>query len=279
MHHKNLNALLSYKNIQIYIIRNINNLNTMNLKEFDCVYSPSTPVDVSKYPNTKFIFGPHFSVFPEPNHMNLIRHPNVIYIQPSVWASQYWSNNPLCNNIKIKTLPFGVNTEFFKNDKPNNMREKVFIYFKTRNPLLLQIVKFYLIKKSINYVVFNYNTKYNEKNYTNYLKNSKYGIWIGRHESQGFALEEALSCDVPLLVWNVKSMNEAYKSRYEDIPCTTIPYWDNRCGEYFYNLKDLEKTFNLFISKLETYKPREYILENLTMEKCEEKLIDIIRNF
>ena len=279
MHHKNLNALLSYKNIQIYIIRNINNLNTMNLKEFDCVYSPSTPVDVSKYPNTKFIFGPHFSVFPEPNHMNLIRHPNVIYIQPSVWASQYWSNSPLCNNIKIKTLPFGVNTEFFKNDKPINMREKVFIYFKTRNPLLLQIVKFYLIKKSINYVVFNYNTKYNEKNYINYLKNSKYGIWIGRHESQGFALEEALSCDVPLLVWNVKSMNEAYKSRYEDIPCTTIPYWDNRCGEYFYNLKDLEKTFNLFISKLETYKPREYILENLTMEKCEEKLIDIIRNF
>ena len=141
MHHKNLNALLSYKNIQIYIIRNINNLNTMNLKEFDCVYSPSTPVDVSKYPTTKFIFGPHFSVFPEPNHMNLIRHPNVIYIQPSVWASQYWSNIPLCNNIKIKTLPFGVNTEFFKNDKPINMREKVFIYFKTRNPLLLQIVK------------------------------------------------------------------------------------------------------------------------------------------
>ena len=279
MHHKNLKALLSYKNIQIYITRNINELNTMNLKEFDCVYSPSTPIDVSKYPNTKFIFGPHFSVFPELNHMNLIRQPNVTYIQPSDWASQLWANNPLCKNIKIKPLPFGVDADFFKNDKPINMREKVFIYFKSRNPLLLQIVELYLKEKSINYVVFNYNTKYNEMDYINYLKNSKYGIWIGRHESQGFALEEALSCDVPLLVLNVQSMNEEYKSGYEDIPGTTIPYWDNRCGEYFYNLRDLNNKFNLFISKLETYKPRDYILENLTIEKCEEKLIDIIRNF
>lgn len=279
MHYKNLKALLSYKNIQIYITRNINELNTMNLKEFDCVYSPSIPVDVSKYPNTKFIFGPHFSVFPELNHMNLIRQPNVTYIQPSDWASQLWANNPLCKNIKIKPLPFGVDADFFKNDKPINMREKVFIYFKSRNPLLLQIVEFYLKEKSINYVVFNYNTKYNETDYINYLKNSKYGIWIGRHESQGFALEEALSCDVPLLVLNVQSMNEEYKSGYEDIPGTTIPYWDNRCGEYFYNLSDMNNKFNLFISKLETYKPRDYILENLTIEKCEEKLIDIIRNF
>jgi hypothetical protein len=64
-----------------------------------------------------------------------------------------------------------------------------------------------------------------------------------------------------------------------DISGTTIPYWDERCGEYFYNLSELEKTFNLFISKLETYKPRDYILDNLTMEKCEEKLIDIIKKF
>jgi hypothetical protein len=279
MHRKNLESLLSYKNIQIYITRNINELNTVNLNEFDCVYSPCVPINVSKYPNTKFIFGPHFSVFPEINHMNLIRGYNAIYIQPSVWASQVWINNSYCKNIKIQTLPFGINTDLFKNDKPINMREKVFIYFKSRQPLLLQIVEFYLREKRINYVLFNYDRKYNQNDYINCLKNSKYGIWVGRHESQGFALEEALSCDVPLLVWNVKSMSEEYKYNYMDISGTTIPYWDERCGEYFYNLSELEKTFNLFISKLETYKPRDYILDNLTMEKCEEKLIDIIKKF
>ena len=40
-----------------------NNLENFNLSEFDVVYSPCLPIDVSKYPNTKFIFGPHFSIY------------------------------------------------------------------------------------------------------------------------------------------------------------------------------------------------------------------------
>ena len=44
-------------------------------------------------------------------------------------------------------------------------------------------------------------------------------------------------------------------------------------------LNELENTFNRFVSKIETYKPREYILENLSIKKCEEKLNDLINNF
>ena len=36
--------------------------------------------------------------------------------------------------------------------------------------------------------------------------------------------------------------------------------------------------FNKFISKLDTFKPREYVLENLSMEVCEKKMINIIKN-
>ena len=50
----------------------------------------------------------------------------------------------------------------------------------------------------------------------NYLQNSKYGIWLDAHESQGFALQEALSCNVPLLVWNISSMNQEYNSTYNN---------------------------------------------------------------
>jgi hypothetical protein len=278
MHRKNFNELINYKNIQLHISENINDLDNIDLSQFDCVYSPHVVIDVSKYPNTKFLFGPHFSVFPETHQMNLINSPNTTYVQPSEWAAKVWINNPKCNGIKIKTLPFGLDTDIFKSDIPNNEREKVFVYFKARDPLLLQIIEFYLKEKKIDYVVFNYRATYPEHVYIEYLKNSKYGIWVGIHESQGFGLEEALTLNVPLLVWNVKSMNQEYGAGYEDIPATTIPYWDERCGEYFYNLSELENKFNLFISKLETYKPRDYILENLTLEKCEQKLIDIIKN-
>ena len=133
--------------------------------------------------------------------------------------------------------------------------------------------------KNIEYELFNYQKKYNETDYLKYLQKAKYGIWLGRHESQGFALEEALSCNVPLLVWNVKSMNQEYGYNYSDIPASCIPYWDERCGEQFYNQSELNDIFNLFISKLEHYKPRDYIMENLTIEHCEQKLVDLVDSF
>jgi glycosyltransferase involved in cell wall biosynthesis len=210
--------------------------------------------------------------------MNTIRNDNVIYIQPSEWAAKVWEINPFCNNIKIGVLPFGVDTIKFSEKTNITHRNKVFIYFKDRNPQELKLLTNFLNNKNIPYVIFSYKSRYNEQEYINYLQNSKLGIWLGRHESQGFALEEALSCNVPLLVWNVKSMNQEYGSTYADIPATTIPYWDERCGEYFYDFDELENKFNTFLSKIETYKPREYILENLSIKKCEEKLNEIIKN-
>ena len=73
-------------------------------------------------------------------------------------------------------------------------------------------------------------------------------------------------------------MNEEYGYFYDDIPATSIPYWDKRCGEFFTDITKMDEIFNLFLSKLETYQPRQYILENLSIEKCEQKLIDLIKS-
>lgn len=158
-------------------------------------------------------------------------------------------------------------------------RVKVFVYFKDRNPEELHIIKKCLDSKQISCDFFSYTNRYSEEEYIRCLQKSKYGIWIGRHESQGFALQEALSCNVPLLVWNITSMNQEYGQHYSDIPATTIPYWDERCGEYFYNADQLDETFQTFISQLESYRPREFVLENLSMEVCEKRFIDEIHNF
>jgi glycosyltransferase involved in cell wall biosynthesis len=278
MHQKNVNALYKYNN-NYYVAKSIEEIDNIDLNQFDCIYSPCVPLNVKKYPNAKFIFGPHFSVFPELHQMNEIRNNNVIYIQPSEWAAKVWENHPYCENIKVKVLPFGVDTNKFCDTASITDRNKVFIYFKNRSPEDLNLVTNFLNNKNIPYVIFSYKNRYNEQEYINYLQNSKFGVWLGGHESQGFALQEALSSNVPLLVWSVKSMKQEYGSTYDDIHATTIPYWDERCGEYFYNFDELENTFDTFVSKIETYKPREYILENLSIKKCEEKLKELINNF
>lgn len=276
-HHKNNNALLNYKNINFVII-NHTNIDLIDLTQFNCVLSPSEIINVSKYPQTKFIFGPHFSVFPEKHHMNTIEGFNSIYIQPSEWANNVWKYHPNCKNIRIETLPFGVDTIRFNEIKPIDQRNEVILYYKNRDPNELNHILNFLKSHNIEPKVFSYKSRYNENDYINSLHNSKFCIWLDGHESQGFALEESLSCNVPILVWNVKSMDQEYQSSYSNIAATTIPYWDNRCGEYFYNLNELEETFSKFILNLNNYNPREYILENLTFDLCEQKLINLIEN-
>ena len=294
-HHKNRAALYAYKSIQITPFYTPDELSHFNLSEYDAVYSPAYPIDVSKYPNTRFIFGPHFSVFPE-NTLHWIKGPNSVYIQPSKWAADVWRISPLCKDIDIRHVPFGVDTHTFNEIIPLEQRTatkygcksevvqedsskefEVFVYYKTREPGDLMFIKDKLKELGITYKLFSYDYRYNESEYINCLHNAKYGIWIGRHESQGFALEEALSCNVPLLVWDVLSMNQEIGPNYEDIPATAIPYWDSRCGEVFYKRDHFDYTYRLFMSKLRHYKPREYVLSTLTIDKCEKEFSKLLQ--
>jgi len=244
-----------------------------DIPDYDVIYFPSSDFNTSNYKNKKFIFGPHFSVFPVTNQLKQIKNinNNSLYIVPGEWVKSCWINP----YIPIKVLPFAVDCDKFKPDEIKK-RDKIFIYFKQRLPSELNFIKSYLNEKKIDYFIFVY-SKYNENDYLQYLKESKYGIIIGRHESQGFAIEEALSCDVPLLVWSVTSMKqENSKIKYNDISATTIPYWDDRCGEFFTKKSDFEKTYNTFLNNLDTYKPREYVLENLNDDACSKILYDLI---
>jgi hypothetical protein len=278
MHKKNMHSLMNYKNIEITIIYKISDIERFDLSVFDLVYSPTEPIDVSKYPNVYFLFGPHFSVFPDYKLSN-IQSNKSLYIMPSQWCVDDWKKNPLCENLNMISCPFGVDTIVFNETKPIQKRQNVFIYYKSRHPEELAFMEKLLMENSILYKVFNYNISYDENEYLDYLRESKFGVWIGRHESQGFALEEALSCNVPLLVWNVKSMNQEYGQRYANIPATAIPYWDDVCGEYFYDMSDFEEKCRLFFSKLELYRPRDYVLEKLSMHVCEKQFMNIVSDF
>jgi len=298
-HHKNYNALLQYSNTELTIINTPEELCNYDLSTFDAVYSPSLAIDVTEYPNAKlFIFGPHFSVFPEPSQLKTILpsaelQNKIIYLMPSQWPIDLWqiyiSTDPILNKLKMKALPFGVDTNKFidnaslsvfdgLNDKPSTIKNKVFIYYKHRSPYELNIIESFLTNKEIEYKIFDYLRRYDENEYITYLQECKYGIILDAHESQGFAIEEALSCNVPLLVWNAISFNQVFGSVYPDVFATSVPYWDERCGELFHYEMEFESKWNTFQAKLEQYKPREYILENISINACQKKWGDIITN-
>ena len=276
LHHKNkIGLVLMLK----YLKYEYKFGNTGDIKDYEIIYSPCNPVDTSLYPNKKFIFGPHFSVFPN-NKLLYIKNSNdnAVYIQPSDWACNAWKILGGDSYIPIKTLPFPVEIERFKLSNNENKTE-VFIYFKRRKPSQLNLIKDFLNNKKISYKIFDYVNKYKEEDYIQCLQNARFGIIVDAHESQGFAIEEALSCNVPLIVWNVTFMSQEEGANYPNIPCSNIAYWDERCGEFFYREEEFEDTYNKFMSKIDTYKPREYILEHLSPEKCSERFVELINSY
>jgi hypothetical protein len=250
---------------------------TVDISNSKIIYSPVEPIDLNTYYDTEkiFIFGPHFSVFPTYKLKNInVKAENVFYIQPSQWALDVWNAYNL--NISLKVIPFPVNIEKF-NENNHKIKDKVFVYYKRRNPAELAYLVDFLRTKNISFKLFDYLKGYDENEYLDYLQSSKYGIILDAHESQGFALEEAMSCNVPLLVWTVTKLNQEYGSNYPPYDAITVPYWDNRCGEIFYNDYQLEKTFNKFMSDIENYNPREYVIQNLSTIACSKILEELIK--
>lgn len=274
LHHKNLKAITKYKSINI--ITDIGQID-----KCEVVYSPSNYINMEKYPDKFFIFGPHFSVFPNENYCKLLSNHNNrgVYIQPSQWSKDAWIKLMPYKDDIIEVLPFGVDTEMFCEKTGISERTHVFVYYKSRALSELGLLEQFLKQKNITYKLFSYSNNYREEDYLEYLQKSKYGIVLDAHESQGFAIEEAMSCNVPLLVWNAKNMNQEVNQNYPSIEASSIPYWDKRCGESFYEYNELESTFNTFIKNIEEYRPREYVLENISIEQCEKKLRNLINKY
>ena len=278
LHHKNNNGLIKMLE---YLKINYHFGKMSEIPNYKVIYSPSEPIDCSKYPDKKFIFGPHFHIHYNMTQLKIVQniYNNAVCIQPSDWSRDVWKNVGASLYFPVISFPFPVDTEMFKpleNATLEKSSTNVFIYYKRRNPNELSFVIDFLNSKNISFKIFDYLKGYNEKDYIEYLHKCSYGIWLDAHESQGFALEEALSMNVPLLVWNITDMSQEYMSNYEKHPATTIPYWDERCGESFLHASDFEDAFQRFNENLSNYKPREYILENLSVEPCSKKLVELI---
>ncbi len=191
-------------------------------------------------------------------------------IVPSPWVKDLYSN--WVPNEKIEIWPVGIDTQKFN----KSVSEKIYdflIYFKRRNSNELKQVIEIINRKNKSFILIQYG-QYDEDSFIDAISKSKFGIVIDGTESQGIAVQEMMSCDLPLIVWDV----EYWTDRGDSSKCdaTSVPYFDNRCGVKFYSIEEFDTVYEIFINN--KYSPREFILENLSIEKTTENLIQIIKN-
>lgn len=201
-----------------------------------------------------------------------------IYLHPSPWCVDVWKKIGF-NECPLFSWPAGIDTENFMLTKRSNSQNNVLIYFKRRDPKLLENTILQVRRSGYNPLVIKYG-EYDENKYKELLSESLFGIWIGISESQGVALQEALASNLPLIVCDVSSLFEAkgendyqFPEKLKDFKPTSAPFFDKRCGIIINDISKLGDSIKEMSGNIASYNPREYIIENLSLEKQAKELL------
>lgn len=209
----------------------------------------------------------------------------VFHLQACKWAADYY--RPYFGD-RVRIWPVGIETERHL-PRPQVAKEFDFlVYHKLRwpaelpEPDLRERVLARLRERGHTYFEIGYGRypKGRENAFHELLARSRAMLFLCENETQGIAYNEALSMDVPLLAWNPGRWLDPNRHAHglSDCPASTIPYWDERCGEQFTRLAELDGALDRFLVRLRSgrYHPRDYVLEHLTLEKCARRYLDLL---
>lgn len=205
--------------------------------------------------------------------------PVLKYLQHSQWTHDIYS--PFFGD-RCAIWPVGIDTEAWKatdteKDLDFLIYDKVQWDRPRREVELIQPVRDALSRRGLGFAELRYGS-YDEPEYRRLLARSKAMIFLTEHESQGFAYQECLSCEVPILAWDQGWYLDPNRDRWgmPPTPATSVPYFDSRCGETFGSGEEFETRLDHFLERLRLrqYRPRDYVLENLTLERCSGKFLE-----
>lgn len=256
--------------------------------DYDIVVLNSVYIPPERIPHrAKIIYGPQHWVFPTGPLVGAPRDDlkdRACYNVLSVWVSAlyYEVSGPLI--VPKACLPFGIDISRFSPVEGGERSLECIVYIKRRDPRISSEVFRFLQERGVQHVVYRYGS-YSESNYLRDLQRARYMIVIDAHESQGFAIQEAMSCDVPLLVINATTMYDEVNERgipiYKHMRpklllATSVPYWSDKCGRCFTDISLLPDVFRDFKSDLDAgkFRPREFILETLSPEVCMRRIME-----
>jgi glycosyltransferase involved in cell wall biosynthesis len=190
---------------------------------------------------------------------------------------------------RVAAWPIGIDTETWTSTPiATKDVDIILLYDKVRwehntyEQNLINPVRSYLNERGLMTQIIRYGF-YREEEFKNLLKRCKAMVFLCEHETQGIAYQQALSSGVPILAWDRGGywQDPAYfPHKVKFAPVSSVPYWDDRCGIKFTGIEEFPSKLEEFLDKLHQnqFAPREYILENLTLEKCAQKYLDILNS-
>ena len=247
---------------------------------------PNYPVGIGGYPSVlnavalpnPVVFGPGDFGVPADAVAVAASSRIQILIQPSDWFRDYYRSS--CGE-KVVTWYAGIDAARWTDQSSYPKSVDVLIYDKIRwyrddrvaavRDRLIQ----HLTGQGLSWALLRYG-HHHQQMFVEALQSARSMAFLCEHETQGLAYQEALASGVPVFAWDDgEFVDPVLKS---DAPpglkVSSVPYFDERCGRRFV-LARMEVEFDSFWSALDQFRPRDYVLEALSMEKSAQAYLEL----
>ncbi|MFS2014817.1 glycosyltransferase [Azospirillum sp. CT11-132] len=218
----------------------------------------------------RLVAGPNIAVLPTEYDGILCHHGVDTCVVPSQWVADYHLEMSPSLRGRISLWMCGVDHNHWA-PSSDNAKGFVTIYQKSvADESVSQIVRILLDAKYIP-VIVNYGS-YTADQFKAALEISDFAIFLSRSESQGLALTEAWSMNVPTLVWDIGS----WEYLGHTAPSTSCPYLTDLTGIRWRGLNVLTELVNDFKDYSHKFRPRSWVLEHATDEICARSMLKIL---
>jgi len=266
-----------------YRLNDYRHLRVTNGGELVCLFGK--PHVLAKIPlGSPIMFGTSIYSHPSDDPDLPRRRPIRRVLVPSAWVQQMFTEEwP----DLISIWPVGIDTARWCPAPEQRKDIDVLIYDKIswQRPryerTLIEPLRAELARRALAVETLTYG-KYREEDLFALSRRVRAMVYLSRHETQGIAAQQMLSAGVPLFAWDEGGFwqdPKYYPDHVKFQPVTSVPYWDNRCGQKFEGGADLVDAFDTFWRGVTTggYAPRELIVEELTLERRAQEYVDLAR--
>ena len=200
-----------------------------------------------------------------------------VYFSPSYWPLINLLDDAPSLKGRMHVWYAGVDTNFWVPipKKKERISKKVLVYWKTESEHFCIQVEEILKKYGWLPMRVRYG-HYAKEQYKNMLSESAFAVFISRSESQGIALVEAWSMDVPTLVWE-KAEPLLYREKIW-WPISACPYLHPLTSVSWNTLEELDILLRSIPTMLPSFDPRNWVLRNMSDEVSAQLLLKIVNS-
>jgi hypothetical protein len=180
--------------------------------------------------------------------------------------------------MKCRACPCGIDTEWWKPTRDADGNAAM-VYWKSGDEAFCeqveQIVRACGLEPRRVRALHGEHALFKPADYRQLLDESAIGVFLSSFETQGLALAEAWSMNVPTIAWDPRGTAQWRGRRFESR--SSAPYLTPATGRLWRTIDQLAPALRAALADRSAFHPREWVLANMTDEICSTALLGIIR--